>query len=86
MKPMQVVEFDSGNELPLTYEPDILKDYYGKRPLLALRRLVQVRSLASIANSPPASHDTAPPLPQVASAASVFGIPFLWDVFTGQVL
>ena len=37
-----MVEFDSKNELPLTYEPDILKDYYSKRPLLVLRRLAQV--------------------------------------------
>ncbi len=41
-----MVEFDSGNELPLTYEPDILRDYYGKRPILALRRLFQVRPAA----------------------------------------
>ena len=50
----QVVEFDSGNELPLTYEPDILKDYYGKRPLLALRRLFQARPASPPIPSPPA--------------------------------
>ncbi|EKX31985.1 protein kinase, ABC-1 [Guillardia theta CCMP2712] len=44
---IQVVQFDSGNELPLTYEPDLLKDYYRKRPGIVLARLVQVMTAAS---------------------------------------
>jgi len=39
---MRVIEFDSKNDLPLQYDPDLLKTYYKARPGLWLRRLLQV--------------------------------------------
>jgi aarF domain-containing kinase len=44
---MNVIEFDSKNDLPLDYDPDALKDYYKARPLLWLRRLAQVAGAGS---------------------------------------
>ena len=38
---MQVVEFD-GSGLPLTYDPDVLKEFYAARPLAVASRLAQV--------------------------------------------
>lgn len=44
----QVVEYN-GKDLPLEYDPDALKDYYGKRPGVVLQRFVQVQSFPFLA-------------------------------------
>ena len=43
---MQVVEFD-GLGLPLTYDPDVLKEFYAARPLAVASRLAQVGTAGS---------------------------------------
>mmetsp|Transcript_9002 Transcript_9002/g.22534 ORF Transcript_9002/g.22534 Transcript_9002/m.22534 type:complete len:662 (-) Transcript_9002:6-1991(-) len=43
---MEVVEYD-GKNLPMVYDPDALKDFYGKRPGVVFKRLTQVALAAS---------------------------------------
>ena len=45
---MKVISFDNqGEELPLEYDPDELKRYYGARPGVVLQRVAQVAGAAS---------------------------------------
>lgn len=69
------------------YDPEELKRFYGKRPGVVLKRLLQAHPATASLPTTPLSQRAEPPrrLPQVGTAASQFLIPLFIDGLTGQL-